>query len=114
MFNSQQSQSSLFATLGHHAAKLQTMLDNRCQFTLPSSMHLDTKQVLYREPEGGDGVEFRRTILLEDPDALELQPRSVVCRQCQTRVILESPSLYMVESWLEHKGSCNKQTAPVE
>jgi hypothetical protein len=80
----------------------------------PFSYDLETKQLLHREPEGQDGVALRRTALLEDPDVLELQSWSVVCRQCQTRVILESPSLYMVESWLEHKGSCNKQTAHVE
>ncbi|KAF8492279.1 hypothetical protein JB92DRAFT_3003658 [Gautieria morchelliformis] len=70
----------------------------------------DIKQQSRRESPVHDAVEFRRRKLLQDPDVLDPDPRSVVCRRCQSRVELEGPDAYMIEKWLAHKDKCLDQT----
>ncbi|KAF8532375.1 hypothetical protein JB92DRAFT_2802774 [Gautieria morchelliformis] len=70
----------------------------------------DIKQQSRRESPVHDAVEFRRRKLLEDPDVLDADPRSMVCRRCQSRVELEGPDAYMIEKWLAHKDKCLDQT----
>jgi hypothetical protein len=73
-------------------------------FTPP--LHRVFKQQPRREIQVHDAVDFRRRKLLEDPDVLDPNPRSVVCRRCQSRVGLDGPDPYMIEKWLAHKGKC--------
>jgi hypothetical protein len=68
-------------------------------FTSP--LHWVFKQQ-HREIQVHNAVDFICSKLLEDPDVLDPNPQSVVCRRCQSLVELEGPDPY-IEKWLAHK-----------
>ena len=89
------------------------MIITKGQF-LPLSIARDCTLHLYRDIEAHDTVEIRRRNLLEDPDVLEVEPWSVLCRRCQSRVELEGPDSYMIKKWLAHKAICHSRAAYVK